>query len=300
MQNELAEIQVFVKVVECGSLSAAAREMRRSPSSVSKLIQRMEQRLGLRLLQRSSRSVALTEEGRQIFEVGRRALEAVEEVSKLASERAGQVRGKIRIYTLLTFAIYALAPHLAEFKARYPHLSIELILDPNMSNLVEHNIDVGIYVGVPPDSALISRTIAHTRWIICASPDYLREHGTPTAPEELRWHECLNITSRAEWNRWPLQDEGYFQVSDRVISTNSGEMALTLARQGLGIVRLAHYHVAEDLRSGRLVPLLEGYSANDIQPIALVYPSRDNMSPRVRAFCDFVTEKFHGTPPWAV
>ena len=185
------------------------------------------------------------------------------------------------------------------FRQRYPHVSIEFVLGPEPVDLVEDCIDVAIHIGALVASQFICRRVAESRWILCASPEYIQREGMPLEPADLHRHQCLNFLSRQEWNRWPLQGQlAPFKAEHAAFATNQGEMMLELARQGLGIVRLAHYHVARDLREGRLLPVLESFNLSAPQPIYILYPSRRNLSPRVRHFCDFIIENFDGEAPW--
>lgn len=207
MHNELAEIETFVKVVDEGSLTGAARSLGCEPSTVSKLIKRMESRLSVRLFYRTTRAVSLTEEGKQIYQASRRALDAMAEVANLAATKSTKTEGLLRIHTLLTFAKYQVAPLLPAFLARYPDIRIEFVLGPEAVDLVENNIDVAIHIGKPADSTLIARPLAQSPWVICAAPSYLAKAGTPTTPAELATHNCLNFIPNSEWNHWPLQEE---------------------------------------------------------------------------------------------
>lgn len=299
MRNELAELEVFARVVETGNFSAAARQLKRSPSSVSKSIQQMETRLGVKLFYRSSRQMTLTDDGEHIYRVGKKALDAMSDFANVASGRTSRVSGVLHVHALLTFAKYQLVPLLEEFHRLFPDLRLEFMLTPEPTNMVQKNIDVAIHIGQPHDQQLISKTIAHSRWIICAAPSYISRFGKPATPGDLTGHTCLNFTSRDEWNVWALRGlAGGHRVKGGPFGTNQGEMMLALARQGLGIVRLSEYHVAGDLRSGRLLRLLGEYEESTTDPICLTYQSRRNLSPAIRCFRDFMVEKFGGPDPW--
>jgi Transcriptional regulator len=299
--DRFEEMRVFVRVAEDGGFSAASRTLSLTPSAISKLIARLEARLGVRLFQRSSRQVFLTAEGENFYAGALRALEAVDE-AEAVSLGAGTPTGILRIRSVPTFARYQLAPLMPEFLRRHPRLQVEFLLSNEGVGLLDGNVDVAIRSGELTDSSLISRRIASSRWIICASPRYLEAHGTPASAVDLANHECLNFSMSTHWNAWPFTT-GNGQPS-RVkargrIAANQGDMLLALARAGMGIVRLAEFHISEDLADGRLVPLFPDQQDDTEEPIYAVYQNRRHLSPRVRVFLDFLEESFsRGPPPW--
>ena len=303
--DRFREITVFLRVVETGSFSAAARDLSLNPSTVSKLITRIEERLGTRLFARSSRVVRLTADG-EVFQAGAlRALEAMEEVeTEIASSRApGLIKGILRIHSLPAFARYQLTPLMPAFLARHPDLHVEFVLGNEAPDFIEQKIDIAIQSGELVDSALIGRRIGTSRWVICAAPSYLNRFGTPQTPADLKSHNCLNFTRETPFSEWPVA-EGGTRSPTRIsvggsISSNHGEMLLDLARLGVGIVRLAEFHIGQDLRTGSLVPLLQEYQTPQEEPIYALYLHRRLTHLRVRAFLDFLEENFaRGQSPW--
>jgi DNA-binding transcriptional LysR family regulator len=304
--DRFRELTVFLRVVATGSFSRAARDLTLNPSTVSKLISRIEERLGTRLFARSSRIVRLTADG-EVFRAGAlRALEALEETEvEIASSRTPtSVKGSLRIHSLPAFARYQLAPRMPAFLARYPDLHVEFLLSNEIPNFIEQKIDISIQSGELVDSALIGRKLGTSRWVICAAPSYLAAHGTPVSPADLKDHNCLNFTPEIPFREWPVVDSGTgnatrITVSGN-ISSNHGEMLLDLARLGIGIVRLAEFHIGDDLRKGSLVPLLREYQNDEEEPIHALYLHRRLTHIRVRTFLDFLEESF-GTEraPWA-
>ena len=206
--DRFGEMMVFVRVVEDGGFSAAARTLSLTPSAVSKLIARLEGRLNVRLFHRSSRTVTPTSEGEAFYTGARQALEAVEEAEAIAAGSSTPA-GILRIRSVPTFARYQLAPLMPAFRRRFPQIYIELLLSNESIGLLDGNIDLAIRSGELTDSSLIARRIASSRWIICASPDYLAAHGIPQSPAELSAHECLNFSMSTPWNTWTtLAEDG--------------------------------------------------------------------------------------------
>jgi len=290
----LGELEVFFAVVDSGSFSAAARRLGLTPSAVSKLVSRLEARLDARLLQRSSRALSLTEAGRALYEEGQGVFAALASAENAVKACSDEVSGTLRVHSMVTFAKYQLAPAIGDFLARHPRLRVEFVLSNDAVDFIEHRIDVSIQGGPLPDSSLVARRLLHSPWIICAAPGYLARYGTPAVPGDLAHHNCLNFTQRTDWNAWPLIENGVEKAvpAQGNVGANLGDMLLELARSGLGLVRLAEFHIRDDLRSGRLVPVLEAFRAPAQEPLYVVYQGRKHLSPRVRAFLGFMEECF--------
>jgi DNA-binding transcriptional LysR family regulator len=293
---DLRDIEVFVQVVEDGDFSAAARTLALTPSTVSKSIARLENHLGRRLLHRSSRSMGLTPEGQSFLEAAQRVLDAMEEAEAVVSATPS---GTLRVRSVPTFARYQVAPLMPAFRRLYPKLRVEFILSNERTAWLDDGADVAIASGDLPSSSLIARRIASSRWIICASPSYLQDHGTPSSLEELSQHECLNFSMPTKWNRWSNAGSG---INSRLntsggIVANQGDMLLALARAGAGIVRLAEFHISDDLRAGGLVALFHDHQDHIEEPIYVLYQDKRNLSPRIRVFLNFLQEAF-AHPPW--
>ncbi|WP_298959790.1 LysR family transcriptional regulator [uncultured Methylobacterium sp.] len=299
--NRYGEMLVFVRAVEDGGFSAAGRSLTMTPSAVSKLIGRLENRLGATLFNRAARTVTLTAEGEAFYAAAVRAVEALEEAE--ATVRGGPTaQGLLRIRSMPTFATHQLAPLIPAFRRRHPDLRLDFVLSMEPGNLLDGGIDVAIHVGELADSSLVSRRFASTRWIICASPAYLAARGVPAGPDALAGHECLNFPSTAPWSIWSLRDGA--GASRRLkpgggVAANTGQMLLAMARAGAGIVRLAEFHIIDDLRAGRLVELLPEHHSGAEDPISALYSGRRHLSPRIRVFLDFLDAAFsHEPPPW--
>jgi DNA-binding transcriptional LysR family regulator len=290
---ELRDIAVFVQVAEDGDFSAAARTLTLTPSTISKSIARLEDHLGRRLLHRSSRSMRLTPEGQSFLDAAHRVLDAVEEAEAVVSATPS---GTLRVRSVPTFARYQVAPLMPAFRRLYPKLRVEFVLSNERTAFLDDGADVAIASGDLPSSSLIARRIASSRWIICASPAYLAEHGMPTSPDDLDRHECLNFLMATKWNSWSTAGTGL--NTEGGILANQGDMLLALARAGAGIVRLAEFHISDDLKAGRLVTLFPEHQDRAEEPIYVLYQDKRNLSPRIRVFLTFLQEAF-ANPPWS-
>jgi DNA-binding transcriptional LysR family regulator len=238
--------------------------------------------------------LTLTEAGRVLYDEGQEIFSALRSAENAVMACSGDVSGTLRVHSMVTFAKYQLAPVIGDFLARYPKLRIEFHLTNEPVDLIEQHIDISIQGGPLPDSSLVARRLLDSAWIICAAPSYLARHGTPETPDDLAQHNCLNFSQRTHWNAWPLLEGGEARTvaAKGNAGANQGDMLLQLARHGLGLVRLAEFHVGEDLRTGRLVPVLANYQPPGREPLFLVYESRKHLSPRVQAFLAFMREKF--------
>jgi DNA-binding transcriptional LysR family regulator len=289
------ELTVFLRVVETSSFSGAARALAMSPSAVSKLVARLEARLGARLFDRIGGSIRLTQEGERFRVHGARVVEAMTEAENAVAASEHDVSGVLHVHTPLTFAKYVLAPLLPQFLERHPQLRMEFILGTARGDFMRDGIDVAIHSGHPKELPLIARPIARRRWLIAAAPSYIRKHGAPTVPEDLPAHHCLNFTVRTNWNSWGFRQNGAFKTIEipSYVGADQGELLRTLAIEGLGVVRLAEFHIGHDVREGRLIELLAEYRDPVDDLMYVLYPHRQNLAPRVRAFLDFLDEHFH-------
>ena len=280
---------MFAAVAQAGSFSAAARSLRLSASAVSKLIARIENRARVRLFDRSTKAAILTREGEAYLETIQRVLDAMAEVDSVADTLSRVPHGTLRIHAGPSFTRTQIAPLLPEFLRRYPDLRVEFRLGPKFVGLSD-DMDLAIHFGSLSDSSLILRKLATSRRVLCASPEYLKAHGTPAAPADLATHQVLNYTMPGR-ETWPFvkgKAEQKVPVRARV-SADQAEVLLELARSGMGIARLPEFDTAEEFESGRLVPLLTADSLPEA--IYAVVRTRRNLSPRLRVFIDFVEQK---------
>lgn len=299
----VSDMTVFVRVVEDGGFSAAARGLGLTPSAVSKVIGRLEDRLNTRLLQRSTRRFSLTHEGVIYYHRASAILKDIEEAEAAVSQFNAAPRGTLTVATSAAFAASQIAPITAAFLDTYPEIRLCLQVSDGIADLIEDGVDVAIRMGARTDSSLISRLIVEDYRVICAAPAYLARHGVPRTPDDLAAHNCLTWNrEHAELNNWPFKRPD----GDRVITVagntqvNNGEALTELTLAGVGIARLAEFRVGHDIQAGRLVPLLTESHRLDPLPLHAVYPHRRHLSPKVRAFVDFLIRRFSPVPPWRV
>ncbi len=298
--NRYSEMQVFVRAAEDGNFSAAARNLSLTPSAVSKLIARMEDRLGVLLFRRSNRCIQLTPEGEAFYHAAQTAIEAVE-TADAAVFSGTTAQQTLRIRSVPIFGQTILAAKAVEFCRQHPNLNIELQLRIDPTHLLDDGMDVAIHVGHLKDSSLIAMPFSSTRWIICASPAYLTEHGVPLHPDDLAHHTCLNFVSSIAASTWMVRsDNGLprpLHIKSRILS-NQASVLVEFALAGLGIVRLTEMQIANDLAQGRLVELFPEHQCHEEDPIIAVYQSRRHLSSRLRAFVDFLRATFSDPPSW--
>jgi len=293
----VGDMRAFVRVVERQSFSAAAEDLSLTPSAVSRLVARLEDRLGARLLHRTTRRLSLTSEGELYFARARQIVSDIDEAEAEVARSRAAPRGHLHVNTSNAFATHQLAPVLPAFLVRYPDITVELSVTDRVVDLVEDYADVTIRAGRIPDTTLSARKIAEVARVICAAPSYLAQYGTPRVPADLAKHVCISLAV-GEATRWPFRTARgieQYDIPARVTSDN-GEVALRLALDGAGIVRLGDLLVGEPIRRGMLVPLLA--DVHHAEPIALsaVYLAGRHRTPKVRVFLDFLIEKFSRAP----
>lgn len=285
------EMAVFAMVAQEDSLSAAARALRLTPSAVSRVIARTEQRLGTRLLIRTTRALAFTAEGEAYLRGARRILADMAEVEEAIADQ-GAPKGRLRVSAALGHGRMAIVPLVAAFSACYPNIVVDLTLGDEVVDILGGQADVAIRFGDLPDSPLTARRIGDTGQVLVASPEYLAQHGTPLEPNDLLRHNCLRFNFRRAQSDWPFARDGR-EFSLKIngnIECSSGEALAQLARLGAGIARIGEFTVAEDLQRGHLVPLLESWNPGDREPIHVVFVGGASMPARIRVFVDFLLE----------
>lgn len=294
------QMMVFAQAVQQGSFSAAARALDLTPSAVSKQISQLEDRLGMRLLYRTTRQIRLTEEGEEFYERCLRVLAEIEEAEQWASASHGAVRGTLRVAGTVAFMKYQVMPLVPEFLERYPELRVQVEVTDRFVDLVETGTDIAIrFTEQMSDPSLVARRLAVNRRVVCAAPSYLDAHGTPQTPDDLLEHNCLRLYTVSTFNEWEFEGPDGRRVLEVTgnFETNSADTLYYGALAGLGIARLSSFLVGPDLEAGRLIRLLPEY-AHEKASILAVYPQRRHLSPKVRAFIDFLVEKFTPVPPW--
>lgn len=299
MFDRANDMAAFVRVVDSRGFSAAAPSLGLTPSAVSKLVSRLEARLGVRLLQRTTRALRLTQEGEAFYAAARRIVGEIDALEDRISGQHGMAQGLLRVTTSVAFAAHQLAPVISEFLDLHPLVQIELLPTDRVVDMVEDGIDVAIRIGRLADTSFMARKIGEDIRLISAAPSYIARRGLPRRPEDLVRHTCIVSRDRPDLNRWAfrIEDERReIEVSGRV-GVTEGEMQMQLALQGLGIVRLTRLTVTGAIKRGELVSLLDEFSAEEPVPIHAVYPHRRHLAPKVTAFVDFVIGKF-SPPPW--
>jgi DNA-binding transcriptional LysR family regulator len=301
--DRLTGLIAFARAASLGSYTAAARSLSVSPSAVSKSIQRLEQHFGLKLFSRTTRSLTLTPEGRDLHQRTLRLLREVEEIEQAAVAARAEPAGTLRVTAPLPIGVYVLAPALPRFRAQYPKLSVDLRLGDRFVDLVEESIDVAIRVGDLADSRLISRRLAPHRLCAFASPDYLTRRGTPRHPDELAGHDCVNFRyqSSGQALRWPFRVGGreleIMSAAGIIVDVSDAVAAVLAAGGGIGISPT--YVAASYVRRGELVPVLTEFAVERTTVTAL-WPENRRGSPNVRAFLTFLSEIFPSPAPWDV
>lgn len=296
-------MRAFVRAVELGGFSAAARDLDLTPSALSKLTTRLEDRLGVRLMNRTTRKLALTAEGEAYFASAKRILADIAEAEAEVTRFASQPKGLLRVNVGVAFGLHQLAPALTRFLERYPDIELDISVTDRLVDLVEEGADVAIRNGLLRDSSLVARKICDLHRVICASPAYLKRHGTPKTPADLLHHNCISIAGAPQLRRWPFDIKGdasrgveHIEVRGNV-SANNAETLLQLAATGLGIIRLTDVIVGDGIRAGWLTPILVDCHHVEPVPLSAVYPQGKHKSPRVAAFVNFLVEHF-AEAPW--
>jgi len=295
-----SDLRVFVRVMDRGNFSQAAKDLGLTPSAVSKLISRLEDRLGVRLLERSTRRLALTPEGETFLTRARRIVADIEEAEAEVARVRGAPRGKLRINSGTAFGLHQLTRAIPDFLARYPEIDIELSITDRLVDLIEEQTDIAVRSGHIPEGPFIQRKLADLERVICAAPSYLKLRGTPQSAADLKAHDCI-VVAGPGLSRWPFKTRAGIDIVDvrpRVITDNA-EAALRMAIEGAGIIRLSDVIVGDPLQKGELVPLLTASHHVEPFPLAAIYPAGRNRLPRVAVFIEFLQERF-GHTPWRI
>jgi DNA-binding transcriptional LysR family regulator len=291
--NRAAEMEVFVRIVELGGFTPAARDLRLTPSAVSKLVSRMEARLNARLLNRSTRRLQLTPEGRTFYERAVRILVDLDEAEREAAAGACPL-GHLTVNSNVPFGMRHVLPLIPQFLAQYPEVTIDLVLSDTVVDLMQARADVAIRIGPLEASTLMARKLGSSRMVVVAAPDYLARRGVPLAPGDLLRHRGIGWTFPRLIGAWPFKaGAGVETVSPPPVARASdGDVARLLALGGVGLARLARFHVGEDIAAGRLVPVLEHLNPGDGEDIHVIYQGQRGPLPaRVRAFIEFLAAK---------
>ena len=300
--DRFADMQMFVKVVESASISAAAERLNVAKSAVSRRLAELEARLGVQLLQRTTRRLNLTDSGRSFYERSLRILADLEEAELAVSQAHGALSGKLRVALPLSFGLLHLVPLINEFAAAHPEVEFELDFNDRQIDLMQEGFDLAVRIAKLGDSTLIARRVAVVRHMACASADYLARRGIPESPEALAQHDCLGYSNLATPDIWAYRNQNHETVRVKVplkLLANNGDFLCRAAMAGQGIIMQPTFYMAEAICRGDLVPLLSDVQWPEVHAYA-VYPPTRHLSTRVRAFVDFLVEKFSGEPYWDV
>ncbi|KAA3452212.1 LysR family transcriptional regulator [Mesorhizobium sp. SARCC-RB16n] len=292
-----SDLELFTLVVDAGSFSAAARRLNLVPSSVSRAIDRIETRLGVRLLLRTTRSLTVTPEGATYLSGARRILADFRETEELVSNQSSP-RGRLRVSTSILYGRMFLVPVLGDFIRRYPDILLDVSLTDTVVDIAGGQADVGVRFGPLSDGALTTRKLGETHKVIVASPNYLSRRGTPKVPEDLLEHDCLGFNFRRAAPTWPFRKNGrdYSLTIKGSVESNNGETLGQLASEGVGITRVGTETVQDQIRSGALVPLLEEFNPGDVEEINAVFVGGSHTPVRVRRFVDYLVEALRQPP----
>ena len=297
--DQIADIAVFARVVEAGSMTAAAHQLRLTPSAVSKQIARLEDRLGAQLLHRTTRSLRPTEVGIAFHARCQRILTDLEEAEAAVTQSHQAPRGRLRINVPTVFGELHIAPAIPEFLRTYPQIQVDVTLTDRIVDILGEGYDVVVRIADLKDSSLIARRLVHNRRVVVGSPAYFERAPAPKLPEEVRTHNCLiyrDVGPLDEW-RFEMSDGPRIVKVTGNLCTNNAHALRQAALGGLGLSLLPMFLVGEDLKAGRLIPVLKSYVAADTV-VSAVYPPSRHLSPKVRAFVDFFVQRFSPHPPW--
>lgn len=294
--SQLAKMEVFVTVAKAGSFAGAAKSLNLTPSAVSKAISRLEQHLRCQLFRRTTRALALTHDGQALFERAVRAVDDLHDAEAFIREGQRVPHGQLRVSMPVVFGATHVAPLIPEFTRQYPDVQIETHSTDGFSSLVDDGFDILIRTGHLQDSNLIARTLLNTRFMTCASPHYVQEHGAPEHPDELLQHDCCRYVfpSTGRIFKWPFMVDGRArqqEVQGRLLFSNAAAM-IQAATSGGGLVHLQDYMLAPFVHSGKLVEVLRDFS-HDGGPVSAVYPRHKHLSANVRVFVDFLRERIY-------
>ncbi|MFC3531424.1 LysR family transcriptional regulator [Vogesella facilis] len=298
--DPVADLAFFSRLLQCGSLTATAQQLGITPPAVSRRLSALEQRLGVRLVNRTTRTLALTAEGERYLARGRPLLAELLELEQELSAASAAPQGLLRVNATLGFGRRHIAPAVSAFVRAYPQVQVQLQLSDRMPALSDGSFDVSIRFGAPPDARIVARRIAANRRILCAAPGYLARHPAPTEPAELRAHQCIVVRENDDiWGNWVLHSGSQVQTVKvaGALSSNDGETAVNWALDGHGVLLRSLWDVTPYLHSGRLRQLLPAWSGAPADIWAL-YPSRLGLSARVRCFVDYLVAHFDAAVNW--
>jgi len=297
--GQLEDMQVFIRVVDAGGISRAAEQMGLAKSAVSRRLSELEARLGVRLLNRTTRTSNLTEAGRGFYERSIKIIDDIGELNALTQGSNTTLEGTINLAVPLSFGLSHLAPAVDDFIKQHPELTINIDFSDRQLNLIEEGLDLAVRIADLKDSSLMARKISPIRTMICASPDYLKVHGTPETLDDLKHHQMLhyNLSNSSSWKLTDKQGEQHFiNVAAKIIA-NNGDFLKDMAIAGHGIIMIPTFISWKAIAMGELIPILSDYTASRLNAYA-VYPQTRYLSQRTRMLIDFLVERFGENPYW--
>lgn len=293
--DSLGEIAVFAEVAHLGSFAEASRRLGLTASGVSRKIARFEQRLGVRLINRTTRSLSLTEAGRILLERSTNILASVEDAENIVRNLSSTPTGELRVAASDAFSIEVMIPFIQGFLSRYRGLSVTLLQGDGEVDLLEERVDVAIQFDQPTQKSFISTKLNDDPWLICASPEYIRQHGVPSTPNDLLKHRCLTIHARQKvTDCWTFRNGNELQtIQVKSAFSGIGLSVREAALHGMGVAQLAHFLVSRDIEMGRLIPLLRDFTPPNDRAISIVYPNREHLPSKIRIFIDELRDHVH-------
>lgn len=295
MKSSFEELQAFITIVDTGSIAKAAEHLSQTTSGISRALQRLETKLNVTLLERTTRKIKLSQEGAIFLEKARKILHDLNEAEEALLKSDKESSGIIRVDSATPFVLHVIAPLLPEFHARYPNIEIELNSNDQIIDLLEHKTDVAIRFGELNDSSLHAKLVCKSRLYIVASPEYLKTNGYPKTPADILNHSTLGFSKISHLNTWPIQVNNQHLTVNPKIKSSNGETVRLLALQGLGITCLSNFLVQDDLKNGRLIALFEDQIELYYQNIHAVYYQQEHLPKRLRLFIEFLAEKLAST-----
>ena len=298
--DKFEDLQAFVAVVETGSFTAAAERLDIAKSAISRRVSALEQRLGVQLLRRTTRVLSVTDTGRSFYEHSARILADLVEAEAAVQQEHGELRGTLRVALPLSFGVRHMCKPIAAFGKMHPRIDFDLDFNDRRVDLIEEGVDVAVRIGRLQDSTYVARKLFDVRTVVCAAPHYLKTHDSIASPQDLYNHRCLVYSNLAEPTKWVYRESDGSQHTIEVqpaLRASSGDFLTNAAAHGMGVVIQPTFIASEAIRRGTLVPILTDY-VWPISPAYAIYPPTRHLSYRVRAFIDFLAERFAGVPAW--
>lgn len=294
------EIQAFIQIVDSGTITAAAEQLRVAKSAVSRRLSELEEQLGVELFHRSTRKLNLTDSGRLFYQRCVIILDEITEAEFSVSQSHKEISGQLKIAVPHSFGVMHLASAIVDFQKQHPAISFDIDLNDREVDLIQEGFDIAIRIGTLKDSSLIARKLAELSTVVCASPKYLHEHGEPIIVEELKQHHCITysyLEHPDQWNFIDTENKMHKIKINKTMQVNNGEFMRDMAIAGLGVIRQPTFIAYADISSGKLVPILKNYLSTPLNLYA-IYPPTRHLSQKVRLFIDFLVERYMGQPYW--